>query len=246
MSHSRYLLHRSATNRAFAMAMAPLLGSRAEFLEVTKAAASKVPVNGTVLFFELVGAAADASSALTALFASAAPGSPALPALQAALSCQGLQFDAFASNVLPAPPPPIAQAITNVQNQQIAFPITITEWQDRSFAYNPAVQSALADVLGIETHDIWIFSNRAAAHGGTIVSLDIAQTYLSSETNMVDYKGVDRLVQLPLASVLFAQQFGSGNPWNVTTGDAASPALIAALRRYGLPVTEASCACDGP
>jgi len=238
-----YMRHRSGTNCAFAAAMAPLLGSRADQLEVTKSAAAPLPTNGTVLFFELTGAAAAASSMLASLFASAAPGSPALPALLSALSSEGLHFEAFASNGLPAPPPPVAGAATNVQGQQLAFSIYITDWQEHSFAYNPAVQSALADVMGIESHDVWIFSNRVAANGGTIVVLDIAQSFVSSEVSIVDYKGEDRFMQLPHAAMAFAQEFGAGDPWNVTVGDAASPALIAAFRRYGLPVTEAFCAC---
>jgi len=216
----------AALSVAVGAALTPLLSaSGVVVMSATSAAASP---NSTVLTFAPVYVTVDtAAGAETA----AAAVSPAV--LLAALRCAGVPA-LGATMGSPQPPPPPLGSFTGVaQGQQLALPIPFRTFQARMFAYVPAAESALAEVLELELEsDVWVTDARRSAGGMTIVAFSITCPDDNSETSASG-------MLLPYHVVRYGELFGSGDGFTAAVGDAASPALVAALRRYGLPVDSA-------
>jgi hypothetical protein len=233
MPFNAYSANAVANGRAFAEAVAPLIRHYPSELVVTSASAATWPVAGTSVTFQVAleaGVRDRVLPALVTLFANSST-SPALPKLLSALTCAGLPVTAayFGSHA-PSPPPPVGTFTGVAQAQQIAFDIPFNVWQTRSPAYSPAVQSAVADVLGLNRADVWVTEVRPGSHGSTIVSFNIATVSSSSDLSPEGQP-------MPHEVVAFAALFGSGNGFTTLTGDQATAVFTAALHKYGLPAS---------
>jgi hypothetical protein len=223
-------------NAVVTAAIAPLINLPPLQLAVAKAAPSAGGNRTTfmlVLMTQPGRSAAVAAADVVGLFASNAPGALALAPLAAALQARGFPVGVTAMlGPLPAPPPPpVADLVTSAQGQQLAVAIPFHTWQYYQAEYSAAVQMAVAEAMGAPAGTVWVVQTFGAALGGTAISLDIITPATSSERSASG--------ALPLPVLEFARLFGSGDGYDAQTGDAARPELVAALRKYGLPVTGA-------
>jgi len=161
---------------------------------------------------------------VAALFDGTSPGARAGAVLSAALVARGFPTSVVAVLATGTPPPPIASFVDVAQGQQIALDLPFQEWQLSPASNSVAVQLAVAEVMGIPQGTVWVTSASVAALGGTAVSLDfIAPSTTSSDSAHGQ--------SLPTLVSQFAQLFGN----EAVSGNPASPALHAALHRYGVP-----------
>jgi len=200
--------------------------------------------NGTALFLRLLSPSGSVSpllAAYAALFDASAPGKPALPATLAQLAAAGLPGGAvYGACMLPSPPPPVAQFADSTLSQPIAFNIPYAAWKASS--YDPAVQSAVAEALGVHTVDVQVQQLLPGSRGGIVVRLSIATASTSSETGTSTSSGgtVSAGLQAPRELISFLDLFSiGGDGFNTVSGDAAVPLLLQKLTKYGLPVTHA-------
>lgn len=233
---SQYRASPAFANALVAAAIAPLLGLPPLQLAVGSAAPAAAG-QGTALGLVLLthpGANASAhAAALVALFDSATPGASAKAPLAAALRAS---FPAgFAAVLGPAPhppPPPLADMVDPAQGQTLAVSLPFYSWQQNQAAYSAAVQQGVAEAMGIPAETVWVVQAVAASQGGTAVMLNmITPATTSSES------AAGQSLALPVLG--FARLFGGGDGFDAQSGDAARPLLVAALRRYGLPVNSA-------
>jgi len=194
--------------------------------------------NGTVLYVRLLSPTGNISSALagfSSLFNASAAGRPALGAAAALLASHGVPGGVLGSCPRAPPPPPVAQFAHSTLSQPMAFNIPYAAW--KSSSYNPAVQSAVAEALGLDTVDVQVSQILPAARGGTVVRLSIATASTSSDTGTSSSNGVQTQgVQAPAEMIAFLGMF-SPNGFNTTSGDAANAMLLAKLNKYGLNVS---------
>jgi hypothetical protein len=219
-------------------------------------------VNGTAVTYALASASltqASASAALSTLFqpsgASASPGwKPAYPSVVASLMRLGLPLHlAYGTCAVTAPPPappPVAAFKGSVQGQRIAFDVPYAGW--KGYAYNAAVQAALAEVLAFTPAAVQVTQVLPATYGGTILVIDLATPtkgngegsspadYVTGTSTEGDGT-VNRGMSVQLAYYQFLSLFTNSSAtaakvtgFNTAYGWLARPQLLTALRKYGL------------
>lgn len=233
----------SASNLAFVKAVAPLLGLEATALTVTRMQASRMPPISTTVFFQALlptqPEAVALPQAVKRMIWTELP-------LLSALACQGIGADGVYTAMLAlSPPPPLALFKGyGVQSQQIAFPVSLSDWQLRAFAWNPAVQAGLGMVLGVPAADVWVASmqpsmSRGAAFG-TVLQFDVVTPFSSSDSGVMSLPDGPAQVSMPHLASRFAAHFGAAADGFATTeGQPANAALLRAFQRAGLPVSQA-------
>jgi len=191
--------------------------------------AEAAPGGNTVLFF---GATSALNATLVTLFGSAQPGSRSVPAFLSLLQARGLPVTMITSgNTLSPPPPPVGQATSFTQDMVMELDIPFTSWLSHIGSFNAALQLALASLLHIQPALIYIPQILPGLAGGARVYLDVTADHSSSDSSSG--------VSVPHSAIAFAALFGAGNGFTTAPGDAASPALVAALQAFGLPATRA-------
>jgi len=216
---------------AFARAVVPLLGTEFRTSDIVLTTVADAGRNRVALFFAVIldGPASDAD--LTRMGVALFSGNASV----SAFVCAGLPITTvMQGNTLLAPPPPLAQFKAQVQGQQIAFDILFPTWLARTYAFSPAVESAIAEALGLNIADVWVTEVRSGISGGSVVSFDIVMPSSSSEVSLSDPTR-----ELPTPLVRFAALFGAGNGFATEAGDLALPGLMALLQKYGLPANSA-------
>ncbi len=220
-----YTSNEAASAAAFAGAIGPLMGASAADVVVT--GAEPQGSAATVVHFKVLAPAGNAES----LYARLNNGG-VTAALKGVWPSLG---EAALGDTLPAPPPPVGTFQVLTQGQTIAFDVNQAEWQTVAFAYNAALQAALAEVLKVDVNQIWIFQNAAGINGGTVVGFDVTSAEQVSDTFDTSGGG---LAYVPHFVLAVSKLFGAGDG-NAGPGALATPALVAALQKQGLPVTTA-------
>ena len=203
-------------------------------------------VGTTVIYFDTVLYGTDydtiaANAAVHALFDGADVGSPALPALVAAFVANGLPVAGAYYNdqltpsayVDPATP---AINVTQVGTWQradtaevIALDIVYNTYASNQQYYREAFTAAMADVLNLTYVSVWVNDYQQSAAGTVLLYYDVslpATTSTAISNTFLDIQGL----------------FTDCHP---ATGDrvgcpaGATSALVLALQKYGLPVTDA-------
>jgi len=191
--------------------------------------AEAAPGGNTVLFF---GATSVLNATLVTLFGSAQPGSRSVPAFLSLLQARGLPVTTVTSgNTLSPPPPPVGQATSFTQDMVMELDIPLNSWLSHVGSFNAALQHALASLLHIQPALIYIPRVLPAPAGGAKLYIDFTADHSSSDSSSG--------VSAPHSAIAFAALFGAGNGFTTARGDAASPALVAALQAFGLPATNA-------
>jgi len=214
-----------ASAAAFAGAIGPLMGAAPA--DVVVIDVERQSANVTVVFFKVLSPRGNAEAMYASLNSSAI--TSALQVVWPTLS------NATLGHSLPAPPPPVGEFQVLTQGQQIAFDINLAVWQTTSFAYNAAVSAALAEVLNVGVAQVWIFQNSGGSRGGTVVAFDVTSAEQASDA--VDTSGGGQGF-VPHFVLAVSKLFGAGDG-AATPGASATPTLVAALQKYGLPVTTA-------
>jgi len=233
----RLALHNAALGGAIAAALQLSTAAQVQITGVRTGpqwspAAGSCMVDVTVLG---PAALANTTPTLSSLFNVSSPGSPARDPLLASLAAAGLRAASprFVSGASP-PPPPLAAYTFFTQNQQVEFRIPLERWQRHAIAYVPAVSAAIADAMGIDVSTIWVIQVTPSSQGkehGCVVWIDFSMPEKSSES--------DGTVSVPVEVIGFAALFGQGDGWTTVPGNNATPAFLASLHKYGLPVAEA-------
>ena len=172
---------------AFARAVAKTVGINAENVQVLSSQMGPTGVAQTVLFYTIVAPPNSLTLQTTnnVLFgAGAVVGAAGTASFTANIASLGLTLTptVHLGNSLPAPPPPLATFTTVSQGTQIAFAKPFADWQYGAYAYNAAVQSAIAEAVGCDVQDVWIYQNSLATGGGTIITFDITAANAVSDT----------------------------------------------------------------
>jgi hypothetical protein len=218
------------TNRAFARGTVAALRDAGAVVTDASARATATPDGRTAVFVTLVGASVTMPSAALLLFGSIVSHTPSRALYVSRLACALPYLNASSLSLAPAappPPPPLAAFAGLSQSQALAFDVPYRDWLASAWAFNPAVQSAVADCLGVDTADVWIMETRPSdITSGTVVTFDIA-----SPATVSDISGEN---QFPHDTVAFASLFGIGNGFTTNQGDLAGPKLLSALQKYGL------------
>lgn len=224
LPYATFAASQAQYTRALANALTTAAALPSADVQVTLA---EPAANATVLHFQVFGAdegaAANGASAVAAQFDAAARPSAALAD---ALACQGVAAAVTLGSAQPPPPPPLTAYTGLVTGLQIAFDIPLGAWLQHGPAYNKAVTSAVAQQLGVELSAVWVTQQVIAAKQGTLVMLDVISPDQPSE---ISTDGVS----IPTNALHFARLFGTG----AAVGAPGSPALVASLRAFGLPIT---------
>jgi len=224
LPYATFAASQAQYTRALANALTTAAALPSEDVQVTLAEAA---ANATVLHFAVFGAsasaAAEGASAVAAQFDGAARPSAALAN---ALACQGVAAAVTLGSAQPPPPPPLTQFAGLVTGLQLAFDMPLNAWLQHGPAYNKAVTSAVAQLLGVELSAVWVVQQVPAKKQGTLVMLDVIAPDQASD---ISTDGAS----VPTNALRFARLFGA----SAAVGSPGSPALVAALRAFGLPVT---------
>ncbi len=185
--YGKFADHKSIYGSAFARAVAKTIGAGAENVQVLSSQMGPTGVASTVVFYTVVAPAnaLTMQTVSTLLFGAGAPvGAAGLATFTNNIEAMGMTLTptVHSGNSLPAPPPPLATFSTVSQGTQIAFDKNFADWQYSAYAYNAAVQSAIAEAVGVDTQDVWIYQNSLAEHGGTVVTFDLTSSNAISDT----------------------------------------------------------------
>jgi len=232
-----------AFDLAFVKAVAPLLGLEGTDMAVTRVQESRMPPISITVFFQALLPTLQAVGSLpwdvNRMVLTETQ-------LLAALACQGITVDGVYTAMLAvSPPPPVALYHGyGAQSQQIAFPVSLSDWQLRAFAWNPAVQVGLGKVLGVPPADVWITSTQPSlsrgANFGTVLQFDVVTPSSSSDSGVVHLRDGPVQLSMPHLASVFAAHFRSdGNGFATTAGELANAELLRALQSAGLPVSQA-------
>jgi hypothetical protein len=101
------------------------------------------------------------------------------------------------------------------------------------------VTSALAEQLGLPLSSAWVTQQLGGANGGTVVFVDIITPQDTQVPfDVVDSSGNTVTATYPAPIVAFGSLFGAQKNFLVTvSGDVGTPALVASLQSFGLPIS---------
>ena len=210
-----------ARQRALALGLASRLNLPAADVQIV---ASGSLANSTLVTLRLVAAntatAASGVSTLSAHFRTNAS------SLAAAFACHGLAAPFSFATAPPMPPPPLATYAGLALSLQLALDIPIRTYLRSAPSNNAAIVAALAPLMGLDITELWVYSQLPLRPRGTVVYLD-AVTPASDTTGT----GMGMLQPTAAFNALF-----TGAP---DAGDAAKPALVAALQAQGFNISAA-------